>query len=100
MDITPVSRSIWIVDSKASEAEIRNGVEAAKTVFAAYRLTPEQGRYTLRDLRKKGLTDEARIAGKATNKGGHKTEQMREYYVVGGLPQRARSNLAVLRSGR
>ena len=57
----------------------------------------EKGRYTLRDLRKKGLTDEARIAGKATNKGGHKTEQMREYYVVGGLPQRARSNLAVLR---
>ena len=48
-------------------------------------------------VRKNGLTDEARIAGKATNKGGHKTEQMREYYVVGGLPQRARSNLAVLR---
>lgn len=56
-----------------------------------------KGQYTLRDLRKKGLTDEARIAGKATNKGGHKTEQMREYYVVGGLPQRARSNLSVLR---
>ncbi len=57
----------------------------------------EKGMYTLRDLRKKGLTDEARIAGKATNKGGHKTEAMREYYVVGGLPQRARNNLIVLR---
>ncbi len=59
-----------------------------------------KGKYTLRDLRKKGLTDEARLAGKATNKGGHKTEEMREYYVVDELPQRARNNLAVLRSGQ
>jgi hypothetical protein len=53
--------------------------------------------YTPRDLRKKGLTDEARIAGKATNKGGHKTQAMREYYVVGGIPQRHRNNLRVIR---
>lgn len=55
------------------------------------------GAYTLRDLRKTGLTDEARIAGEATKKGGHKTEQMRQYYVVGGVPQRVRNNLVVLR---
>jgi len=56
------------------------------------------GTYTLRDLRKTGLTDEARIAGKATDKGGHKTEQMKQYYVVGGVPQRARNNLVVVRA--
>lgn len=55
------------------------------------------GKYTPRDLRKKGLTDEARIAGKATNKGGHKTQAMREYYVVGGLPQRHKNKLTVIR---
>jgi len=55
------------------------------------------GAYTLRDLRKTGLTDEARIAGKATDKGGHKTEQMKQYYVVGGVPSRVRNNLVVMR---
>ncbi len=57
----------------------------------------EPGTYTLRDLRKTGLTEEARIAGKATDKGGHKTEQMRQYYVVGGTPSRVRNNLEVVR---
>ncbi len=57
----------------------------------------EAGTYTLRDLRKTGLTDEAQLAGEATNKGGHKTEQMRQYYVVGSVPQRVRNNLAVMR---
>lgn len=55
------------------------------------------GKYQLRDLRKTGLNEEARRAGKATNKGGHKTRQMQEYYVVDGIPQRARSTLTVLR---
>jgi hypothetical protein len=59
----------------------------------------EPGRYTLRDLRKTGLTNEAQIAGEATRKGGHKTEQMRQYYVVGGITQRANNNLVVLRKG-
>jgi hypothetical protein len=66
---------------------------AAAVVAAGF----EAGAYTLRDLRKTGLTDEARIAGKATDKGGHKTEQMKQYYVVGGVPQRARNNLTVVR---
>lgn len=57
----------------------------------------DPGTYTLRDLWKTGLTDEARIAGEATKKGGHKTEAMRQYYVVGGVPQRVRNNLVVLR---
>lgn len=60
----------------------------------------DAGTYTLRDLRKTGLTDEARIAGKATDKGGHKTEQMKQYYVVGGVPVRVRNNLVVLRGGK
>lgn len=59
----------------------------------------EAGKYTLRDLRKTGLTDEAQIAGEATKKGGHKTEQMRQYYVVGSVPQRVRNNLVVVRHG-
>lgn len=71
----------------------RRFADAAKRVNLA-------GKYTPRDLRKKGLTDEARIAGKATNKGAHKTQAMREYYVVGGLPQRARNNLTVMRGGK
>lgn len=67
---------------------------AESVVYAGF----PAGAYTLRDLRKTGLTDEARIAGEATKKGGHKTEQMRQYYVVGGVPQRVRNNLVVLRS--
>lgn len=57
----------------------------------------EKGKYKLKDLRKKGLTDEARKAGKPTNKGGHKTEQMRRLYVVGQLPVRVRNNLRSIR---
>ena len=53
--------------------------------------------YQIRDLRKTALTDEAIIAGEATNKGGHQTEQMKRYYVVGKLPIRANNNLVVLR---
>ncbi len=59
-----------------------------------------KGAYTVRDLRKKGLTDEARLAGEATNKGGHKTEQMKQYYVVGGLPVRAQNNLRAIDRGK
>ncbi len=57
----------------------------------------DAGAYTLRDLRKTGLTEEAHLAGAATMKGGHKTEQMRQYYVVGSVPQQVRNNLVVLR---
>jgi len=57
------------------------------------------GTYVLRDLRKKGLTDEARATGSPTNKGGHLTEQMRREYVVGGLPVRYRNTLRVLKKG-
>jgi len=65
--------------------------------WAANRAGFAAGGYTLRDLRKTGLTNEALLAGKATDKGGHKTEQMKQYYVVGGVPQRARNNLVVVR---
>jgi hypothetical protein len=36
-----MNRSVWIVDCKGTEAEIRNGVAAAEGVFARYRLTPD-----------------------------------------------------------
>lgn len=35
-----MSRSVWIVDAHASEADIRAGVEAAERVFLRWRLTP------------------------------------------------------------
>lgn len=73
------------------------GYLSRKFAYALLKAGFDKGTYVVRDLRKKGLTDEARIAGKATNKGGHKTQTMREYYVVGGLPQRARNNLTVIR---
>lgn len=44
--------------------------------------------YQLRDLRKRGLTDEALTAGKATDKGAHATEAMRNYYVLTKPPKR------------
>jgi len=44
--------------------------------------------YQLRDLRKRGLTDEAITAGKATDKGAHATEAMRNYYVLTKPPKR------------
>ncbi len=81
MNCKPIS--VAYLSRKFSEAVVAAGFSA--------------GAYVLRDLRKKGLTDEARKASKATNKGGHKTKEMQEYYVVGGVPKRARNNLSVLR---
>lgn len=56
-----------------------------------------KGSYKLRDLRKKGLNDEAVMAGRPTEKGGHKTEQMKAHYVVTAIPKRARNHLKGLR---
>lgn len=53
--------------------------------------------YTLRDIRPKALTDEATLAGEATNKGAHKTQAMREHYVKIKPPIRVRNNLKSLR---
>lgn len=58
----------------------------------------EEG-YTLRDLRPKALTDEAELAGSATNKGAHKTEKMRRHYVKKVLPMRVKNNLKRLKAG-
>ncbi|MFT6550531.1 MAG: hypothetical protein ACJA1I_000559 [Zhongshania marina] len=49
--------------------------------------------YQLRDLRKRGLTDEAIAAGHATDKGAHATEAMRNYYVLDKPPKRAGNTL-------
>lgn len=54
-----------------------------------------KGQYTLRDLRPKGLTDDFRIGGDS-DKGGHKTDQMKRHYRR-GLPMRAKNNLSLLR---
>lgn len=52
-----------------------------------------KGRYTLRDIRPMALTEEARIVGVATDKGGHETEAMKQRYVRVMLPIRARNNV-------
>ncbi|HKJ88024.1 MAG TPA: hypothetical protein VKA48_05910, partial [Gammaproteobacteria bacterium] len=52
--------------------------------------------YTLRDVRPKSLTDEWVAAGDS-DKGGHKTEQMKRYYRRIVLPMRARTNVTNLR---
>lgn len=54
--------------------------------------------YTVRDLRPKALTDEAENAGGApTNKGAHRTEQMRRHYVKKKIPIRVRNTLKPIR---
>lgn len=60
----------------------------------------DKGAYQLRDLRKKALTDEARIVGKETDKGAHKTERMKKRYVVGGIVRQVPNNLTVLRRAK
>lgn len=49
--------------------------------------------YTLRDLRPKALTDEATNAGMPTNKGAHRTEQMRKHYVKKMIPVEVKNTL-------
>lgn len=50
------------------------------------------GSYKLLDIRPKGLTDEFLEAGDS-DKGGHKTQQMKEHYRRIKLPMRAVSNI-------
>lgn len=54
------------------------------------------GQYRLADLRKKGLTDE--FVGQGENdKGGHKTQAMRNYYRLQQPPKRASNTLVDIR---
>ena len=56
----------------------------------------EPGQYWLADLRKKGLTDE--FVGQGENdKGGHKTQTMKNYYRLVQPPKRARNTLVDIR---
>ena len=55
-----------------------------------------KGKYTLRDIRPKGLTDEFLVAGDS-DKGGHKTEAMKQHYRRVRLPMRAKNNLRRIR---
>ncbi|MGH1373571.1 MAG: hypothetical protein ACRBBW_16140 [Cellvibrionaceae bacterium] len=70
-------------------------------VECGYTTTDHEGKtvalYQLRDLRKRGLTDEALKAGGATNKGIHDTEAMRNHYVLVTPPKRAVSTLVSIR---
>ncbi len=50
-------------------------------------------KYHLRHIRAKALTDEAVLAGQATNKGAHKTEGMRQLYVKKKIPVVVRNNI-------
>lgn len=54
--------------------------------------------YQLRDLRKKGLTDEFVSQGE-NDKGGHETEAMRKHYRLITPPKRARSTLRHIGEG-
>lgn len=54
-----------------------------------------KGQYQLRDLRKKGLTDEFVSQGE-NNKGGHETEAMRKHYRLIRPPERSKSTLKSL----
>lgn len=54
--------------------------------------------YQLRDVRPKGLTDEAREAGAATDKGAHASEAMKRHYVRVALPKRVKSKIARIRA--
>jgi hypothetical protein len=56
-----------------------------------------KGQYQLRDLRKKGLTDEFLSQGE-NNKGGHESPQMRKHYRLIRPPERAKSTLKSLRA--
>ncbi|MDX1558295.1 MAG: hypothetical protein R3193_05275 [Marinobacter sp.] len=55
-----------------------------------------KGQYQLRDLRKKGLTDEFLSQGE-NNKGGHESPQMRKHYRLIRPPERSKSTLKSLR---
>lgn len=55
-----------------------------------------KGQYQLRDLRKRGLTDEFLSQGE-NNKGGHETEAMRKHYRLIRPPERSKSTLKSLR---
>lgn len=57
------------------------------------------GQYQLRDLRKKGLTDEFVSQGE-NNKGGHQTEAMRRHYRLITPPERSRSTLKSIESAK
>lgn len=62
--------------------------------FAAALISADlpKSKYTLRDIRPKGLTDEFLVAGDS-DKGGHKTEAMKQHYRRVRLPMRAKNNL-------
>lgn len=55
----------------------------------------EPGQYWMYDTRKKSITDENRKQGK-NNKGGHRTDAMREHYILDEVPMRSRATLAAL----
>ena len=69
-------------------------LEARNAAQAKYKFTDD---YQLRDLRKRGLTDEALTAGKATDKGAHATEAMRNHYVLTKPPKRHGNTLKPIR---
>lgn len=56
------------------------------------------GEYKLKDLRPKSLTDEFVEAGDS-DKGGHKSEEMKRYYRRGHLPMRAQANVRRVTDG-
>src|SRR5690554_2118156 len=83
----PARRFIPICSSQALQRRHGQSPWAEACKDAGY-----SGQYQLRDLRKKGLTDEFVSQGE-NNKGGHQTEAMRRHYRLITPPERSRSTL-------
>jgi hypothetical protein len=88
-------------EGKRMRGTKRRPVTAAQLYryFKAAAKAVKLGGYTLRDIRPKAITDEAENAGQPTNKGAHRTEQMRRYYVKKHLPVRTKNTLKRLKTG-
>jgi len=71
-----------------------------RTIQAAWRKACKEtgygDQYQLRDLRKKGLTEEYLEQGE-NDKGGHETEAMRKHYRLIKPPKRARTTIRFTR---
>lgn len=85
-----------IVHPRSAGSKLRGKVITTEQLYRRFKDAAKQvelGQYTLRHIRPKALTDEAVLAGQATNKGAHKTQAMRERYVKQQIPVRVQNNL-------
>lgn len=90
-----------IVHPRIAGSKLRGKVITTENLYRRFKDAARRvdlGHYTLRHIRPKALTDEATLAGEATNKGAHLTQAMRERYVKRKPPTRVQNNLKRLRT--